>query len=227
LGLPVGWYADSLTNVKVGWLHIKAYTNSFEQAGYHDFFADTSGKTRGKRSFASVLVEELEAGSKYRIWGDEAERIIDLDHLSLKNKDYAEIGKANLIEAGRRSVYRPTSLQRFLKGNVGEAISSGLIDFALAVPETVAMLQNPYLTPGQKWTQGLTTGFNSGASAVLGTWAAGSLTGLPAFAVGVAVGVAVYGVFEYGVKPGISWFAVNITGKRDPFQEYYNFTLSP
>lgn len=44
---------------------------------------------------------------------------------------------------------------------------------------------------------------------------------LGAFVIGTATGVTVAIVWEYGVKPVVSWTAI-AWGFRDPYQEYHN-----
>ena len=98
-----------------------------------------------------------------------------------------------------------------LRTTAGEFAAGTAINIALSYPELVAPWQNPYLNTGQRVVQNTVTA--SGAA---------GLGGPVTFVLVTGTGVIVYVTWENVVKPGISWFAVNVLQAPDPYQGIRN-----
>jgi hypothetical protein len=113
---------------------------------------------------------------------------------------------------------------KWLRGLGGELLAASIVELALAYPDLAEPWGNPYFSNEQRWVQNSVTGVGAFTSVGLSAWliAATEASVLPGIGIGIGVGVAVYGVFEYGVKPLVSWTWVNVFQAREPYKEYRN-----
>jgi hypothetical protein len=112
---------------------------------------------------------------------------------------------------------------RWLRGPGGELLAAGIVELAFAYPDLAEPWSNPYLSNEQRWVQNSVTGVSAFTSVGMSAWliAATEASFIPGIGIGLGVGMGVYGMFEYGLKPFVS-FVFTTAGRSDPYQDYRN-----
>lgn len=208
----------------VGDLLIQANNRILQDAGYSALFNRVMGPGRGRSAYyLSGAVRQIDEGV--------------FESLEAPGSRIALSRLESEVVSGRWPVTYPAGeafdafddnlWKQTLRTTAGEFAAGTAINISLSYPELVAPWQSPYFNTGQRLVQNAVTISGAAVSAGAGLWVSGLATtaglGGPVTVILVTgTGVIVYVTWENIVKPGVSWFAVNVLQAPDPYQGIRN-----
>jgi hypothetical protein len=203
-----------------GELFIQANEQLLARAGYRNLFRRVLAPGRGKSAFYFTGLVRPAGNRTFRVLA--SGQTIDLKHLEAQ-----VISKRWPVRYPQGQAFDALDdnlLKQVIRTTRGEIAASLGSDLLLAWPELAATWQNPYFNKEQQVVQSLITISGVGASAGATVWvgslaASASLGGPITFVLVTGTGIVVWAGWEYGVKPAVSWIAVNLFERRDPYQE--------
>ena len=228
-GMALGAYANSIR--LSSYLYVQANEALLGRASYQSLFTRMNRPGRGRSAWYVSRRVTRGGGRAYQVVG--TAEVIDLSALESAvvskrwpvryplDEPFSTLGVPALDD---------TALKQWLRSGWGEFLSGWGMELVFAVPELVDPWQNPYFNTEQRVVQSLVTVGGTLASAGAGTWVGFALSGAElgvwggpvTFVVGTATGVAVFVFWEYAFKPTVSWVAVSLFERPDPYQEYRN-----
>ena len=227
-GMALGAYANSIR--LSGYLYVQANEALLGRAGYQSLFTRMNRPGQGRSAWYVSRRVTRGGGRTYRVVGtDEVIDLAALERAVVSNRWPVHYPLDEPFSALGVSALDDTALKRWLRSGWGDFFSGWGIELVFAIPELIAPLRNPYFNTEQRVVQTIVTGGGTLASAGAGTWVGfalagaelGVLGGPVIFVASTATGVAVFALWEYAVKPTVSWAFITV-GRPDPYQEYRN-----